>query len=209
MNKYRTFLHLVSVSAYTVRITKQVHLRCKVVYTHFDYRNHSKHSTLLSTPNKAPQFEEVTPDLSLFCLWYADETLHHRPTNSSYQQLSTCLCAIGGIEPPYLECIIVVLSREFIIYDAKRTEPTTQLQLPIYALNRHFSGSGRIRTYSAKGNGVTDRLTSPTVTHSHLKITNPYLHRPRLVVPSINKKLVWVERLERPTTSSQSQHSTY
>ena len=99
---------------------------------------------------KAPQFEEVTPDLSLFCLCYADKTLHHRPTNSSYQQLSTCVCAIGGIEPPYLECIIVVLSREFIIYDAKRTEPTTQLQLPIYALNRHFSGSGRIRTYSAQ-----------------------------------------------------------
>lgn len=70
---------------------------------------------------KAPQFEEVTPDLSLFCLCYADKTLHHRPTNSSYQQLSTCVCAIGGIEPPYLECIIVVLSREFIIYDAKRT----------------------------------------------------------------------------------------
>ena len=44
---------------------------------------------------KAPQFEEVTPDLSLFCLCYADKTLHHRPTNSSYQQLSTCVCGAG------------------------------------------------------------------------------------------------------------------
>lgn len=44
---------------------------------------------------KAPQFEEVTPDLSLFCLCYADKTLHHRPTNSSYQQLSTCVRGAG------------------------------------------------------------------------------------------------------------------